>query len=838
MSYIRDPSTWPTVLVGPMVRRVDHQSAAVFLATRSAAQVELRIYDGTAPAANRTPIGTATEDTVALGQRLHVAVIQATGLSLAPGNLYGYDVAVNELGQSAGFQTLDDLGLLWGETPLGYVDHELPAFVLPAAREHLKIIHASCRKPHGEGPDMLPLFDQLIEEDRSDPEARPQQLFLTGDQIYADDVAPGLLPALTEASDALLGWTEQLPNLSGTQTYDNTHHDVRPGFRSNFLRDQKVQDKTAYSSNHLLFFGEWCAMYVMAWASTIWRPATTLSLGGYTYEIAGDQGPLKSVYSPATRRAVLFAESLDRARRVLANVSSYMIFDDHEVTDDWNLNQSVCEKLRGKYMGRRLVRNALCAYAVFQDWGNQPDDYEPGRNGRTVLDALAVSSSTAPIPQPTIGTAPDHLDSVLDLGLVRLATTDAANRKLWHYSIRGAGHVAVVLDTRTWRYYPNPAYPPNWPTTPNYLQEAWNTNDIGKQLNCGLIDHPAVPLQLGDLTAKLADDTHGSGRTLLVVSPAPVFGFFLTETMQRAAVAYQLNFGKSESAAEEYDNEPWAGNGMTLATLLDELTPFAPVVILSGDVHYSFTNVAGYLAGSNQLARFIQLTASPCKNSTALANAFSVTELSYDSRLNDDYKLLTLHAFEQSPDLIEHGMATLWDHLRSHPIWSSPTDLMRQEIDDLEQAIRKLEVAPFTWYRRALHMVAGGPITSAEWAQFVASMNDQLWLGSTRQMFTKNALDLRQSDARDDHDSMLENELLALTPEKRTAMLNRNRGSISINSVGVVTFEQGVDHELVQHDLYWRHNTQPFFDPLGGRAMLTRHRVELRAPVNIEDVSP
>ena len=33
-----------------------------------------------------------------------------------------------------------------------------------------------------------------------------------------------------------------------------------------------------------------------------------------------------------------FERGLAKVRRVLANIPTYMIFDDHDVTDDWNLN--------------------------------------------------------------------------------------------------------------------------------------------------------------------------------------------------------------------------------------------------------------------------------------------------------------------------------------------------------------------------------------------------------------------------------------------------------------------------------------------------------------------
>ena len=42
----------------------------------------------------------------------------------------------------------------------------------------------------------------------------------------------------------------------------------------------------------------------------------------------------------------------------------------------------------GKPLGRRIVCNALCAYAVFQAWGNDPDQFEDGP-GRALLSTLS-----------------------------------------------------------------------------------------------------------------------------------------------------------------------------------------------------------------------------------------------------------------------------------------------------------------------------------------------------------------------------------------------------------------------------------------------------------------
>jgi hypothetical protein len=75
----------------------------------------------------------------------------------------------------------------------------------------LRIVHGSCRKAHGEGLDALALLDSLITGKAGSAYDRPHQLLLTGDQIYADDVADILLVMVNDAGEALLGWPEKIP---------------------------------------------------------------------------------------------------------------------------------------------------------------------------------------------------------------------------------------------------------------------------------------------------------------------------------------------------------------------------------------------------------------------------------------------------------------------------------------------------------------------------------------------------------------------------------------------------------------------------------------------------
>jgi hypothetical protein len=80
----------------------------------------------------------------------------------------------------------------------------------------------------------------------------------------------------------------------------------------------------------------------------------------------------------ATQDAPLqsFHKTLPQIRKLLANISTYMILDDHDVTDDWNITGAWYEGVRDSPLGRRIVSNALAAYWAFQGWGNDPDNFD------------------------------------------------------------------------------------------------------------------------------------------------------------------------------------------------------------------------------------------------------------------------------------------------------------------------------------------------------------------------------------------------------------------------------------------------------------------------------
>ncbi|MCT7654001.1 hypothetical protein MBH78_02840 [Oceanimonas sp. NS1] len=84
----------------------------------------------------------------------------------------------------------------------------LPALVI---RERLdSLLHGSCRKPHHAAPDGLVAADDWLAERHRQPRQRPALLMMSGDQIYADDVAGPMLTAIHQLIEVLGLYDEQL----------------------------------------------------------------------------------------------------------------------------------------------------------------------------------------------------------------------------------------------------------------------------------------------------------------------------------------------------------------------------------------------------------------------------------------------------------------------------------------------------------------------------------------------------------------------------------------------------------------------------------------------------
>ncbi|MGW2600219.1 hypothetical protein [Streptomyces klenkii] len=266
----------PLVLAGPVLRRVDARHVCVWIALSRPGDVTVTVFrgretstgDGTSAGAT---VGTQQRHTRKCGASLHVAVVDVEVVGLPPLTRHCYDVVVSAGGQSKGLKAL---GLLADGSgvpkalALGYANGMLPSFVTPASRiEDVRLAHASCRKSNGPGPDALAWLDDRIQAGLTDLGKAPQQLFLTGDQIYADDVGGVLLPMLAELGKDLVG-TEQLP--VGGANLDATYERF-PALRRQDTVRTLGRLSTTDGHNHLLTYGEFAAMYCAAFSPSAWR---------------------------------------------------------------------------------------------------------------------------------------------------------------------------------------------------------------------------------------------------------------------------------------------------------------------------------------------------------------------------------------------------------------------------------------------------------------------------------------------------------------------------------------------------------------------------------------
>lgn len=626
----------PFLLAGPILRRVEPGFVSVWVALSRACQVSVTVFPGpqtsTGPGtAAGVAVANGTAQTRPFGAHLHVALVTAKATTaLAPGSLYSYDLVCDGKG-------LKELGLLKdvssdADRPadvsasapkhlaIGYELDRLPMFAMAAPTlADLRLVHTSCRKSNGSGPDALAWVDDEISDNQLDPVARPQQLFLTGDQIYADDLGACLLPLVSRVGIEALGFTEKLP-VSGVDVEASETN--LPALRRQRLTREIARFTSTEADNHLLTFGEYVAMYLLAFAPHAWsmlaeaddvfraKPAGSdgwhltdweAAHGGVAQwrsarEAKGD--PTNEERFAAERsRVEQWRDAVPKVARALANVPTYMICDDHEITDDWYISARWRSRVLTAPLGRTVIRNGLMAYTLCQSWGNDPQAYElQGQTSPPERDLLDALERYAADGAQTSTTTRDKLDDLLGL------TSPTASPKVrFHYSVPGPLHLVRVLDTRTRRTYDG-------------------TGDGPPKLLGGTLDTqlPAGPF-------------HDGHTLLVVVSAAPVlFPRFLDVLVQPVAAevfdfAHHVS-GKEKAdpakrgatilGAQEYDLESWHCVESAHETFLRRCGTYPRVVILSGDVHFASSMVLDFWAAGDDVAdsRIIQFTSSAARN--------------------------------------------------------------------------------------------------------------------------------------------------------------------------------------------------------------------------------
>jgi hypothetical protein len=621
----------PLILAGPILRRVDAAHVCVWIALSEPGDVTVTVFSGRAAStgdgtAGVPSIGSQTRPTRKCGAHLHAVVVDVEVVGMPPLTRHCYDVVVNAGGQAKGLKVLGMLRDGTG-TPkplaLGYAADMLPSFVTPAADiNDLRLAHASCRKSNGPGPDALAWLDDRVQEGLSDLDAAPQMLFLTGDQIYADDVGGVLLPMLSELAKDMIG-TEQLP-VGGANL--EASYERFPALRRQNVVRKLGRLTTTDGHNHLLTYGEYVAMYCAAFSPTAWRPLTTPDHlftappadAGLTFATdwesayGGDTNKWKTEKNKAGRSRLddvteegklveAWRDAVPKVARALANVPTYMIFDDHEITDDWYISDRWRERVITAPFGRAILRNGLLAYTVFQAWGNDPQRF---RHEGVVLDANkdpneklldALTEFAEGVGAPAAATL-DKVDGLL--GLNKPVTNPKA---VFNFEVPGPKFSVRVLDTRTRRTYKAKG------NTPPRL--------LGASLDAQLPKGP------------FADDRE----LLVVISAAPVLFPRIFESLLQplSALVFDLKthmFGREDetvpgkvtglTGSEQKDIEGWRADEEHHEQFLRRLGTYRRVVALSGDVHFAGTLTLDFWGkGDDALdSRIVQCTSSAARN--------------------------------------------------------------------------------------------------------------------------------------------------------------------------------------------------------------------------------
>ena len=363
-------ATLPLILAGPILRRTEPGAVTVWLALQDAQRVTLRIYASNADGKLCQQFE-GTRHSIRLGDHLHIVAVTASTTAndapLAWGGLYSYDlffepagpIEIDDLPVPETSARLETPGILNNDPAnadelhrLLYPGHSLPSFVLPEEDiNQLRVVHGSCRKPHGVGKEMLCALDSILETTIRQGTQRPQQLFLTGDQIYADDVAAPLLFALIDAGHALFAGNEQevLPVVHIPAS------DLAPGGRADIVHNKALFTTTTPQS-HLLALREYAAMYLFAWSDVPWPaelPDAQQIWNAYPHaRPAGDsQQEVAAQYAAQREQLAEFRSRLPQVRRALAHIATYTICDDHEITDDWFLDGAWCRTILTNPLG-------------------------------------------------------------------------------------------------------------------------------------------------------------------------------------------------------------------------------------------------------------------------------------------------------------------------------------------------------------------------------------------------------------------------------------------------------------------------------------------------------
>jgi PhoD-like phosphatase len=492
-------------MVGPLLRHVGEREATVWVETDRACEVEVLGH---------------RETTFAVCGH-HYALVCIEGL--APASEHPYQVAL--------------------DGHVAWPDPDAASFPPSSIRTRggdptLRIAFGSCRVafPHerpwslrkddfSRGREVDALFALALRMRRQDPDRWPDLLLWLGDQVYADEISPGVREFI----------------------------DARPASERNGCPGDEVAD-----------YEEYARLYWDAWRD------------------------------PAIRWLV-------------SAVPSAMIFDDHDVIDDWNTSEAWVHAVRRKPWWHERIVSAYMSYWVYQHLGNLApealaDDeiWQLARRSEDITEPLRALAQHAE--DNTTGT---QFSYRRDFGRTRLIVMDSRAGRV----LEGTRE---MLDEAEW---------------------AWVVEQA-----TGDFDHLLLGTSLPYLLLPAIHHLEAWNEAVC----AGAWG-------GRAAPV-------GERLRQTLDLEHWAAfndSFRQLTTLIDEVAsgrrgpPPATIVALSGDVHHAYLAEVSFRPEVDARSRVYQAVCSPYRNPLDNHERFAIR------RLSTRYAAVALRALARSAGVLD-----------------------------------------------------------------------------------------------------------------------------------------------------------------------------------------
>jgi len=367
------------------------------------------------------------------------------------------------------------------------------------------------------------------------------------------------------------------------------------------------------------------------------------------------------------------------------------------------------------------------------------------------LNAVSFDPASGKIPLQDV---PNDLDCFL--AIQPSGNSCPLPRINWHYRVGFPAHQLIVLDIRTWR--------------------SFSKNPTGSS---GLLTEEARQVQLGGYAP-------GNPTATIVVSPAPVIGLPLVE---EAIQKLYTKFKTPEAA----DAEAWGGNRPVFEAFLRQLAAFGRVILLSGDVHYAFSNSVAYFRDDADNAiqsgsRILQLCSTSLKNEDKLTRLlggightfYQMDWLGFDRDLHLELKA----AIQQN---IEQLVLQLIDI--HNPGGNPDPAQICFNITALDRLSAPAVIPGAGWYEPALSIVkkVAEEGTGTQWRYRTSFARDQ-----------------RNDSQRETEMQLLNSPLPHIDSETRSFLLNNARDVIGYGTIGRIYFSGGSgQEEQVTHQLFW-----------------------------------